>query len=68
MFSYSSTTFVSTARSPLHSPFTDTPFAHFDRNRCYHAALCAVRVPRQVRQLLRIDVYAVDSGSAVTLV
>jgi hypothetical protein len=26
------------------------------------------RVPRRVRQLLRLDIYAVDSGGAVTLV
>jgi hypothetical protein len=28
----------------------------------------AERVPRRVRQLLRIDLYAVDSGGTVTLV
>jgi hypothetical protein len=49
-------------------PANDEPATRYAMVVPAEALRAAERVPRRVRQLLRIDIYAVDSGGAVTLV
>jgi hypothetical protein len=49
-------------------PAEDEPATRYAVVVPAEALRAAERVPRRVRQLLRIDIYAVDSGGAVTLV
>jgi hypothetical protein len=49
-------------------PAEDEPATHYAVVVPAEAVRAAERVPRRVRQLLRIEIYAVDSGGAVTLI
>jgi hypothetical protein len=49
-------------------PDEDQPATRYAIVVSTEALRAAQRIPRRVRQLLRIDVYTVDSGGAVTLV
>jgi hypothetical protein len=49
-------------------PAEDEPTTRYAVVVPTEALAAAERVPRRVRQLLRIDIYAVDSGGAVTLI
>lgn len=49
-------------------PAEDEPATRYAIVVPTEALRAAERVPRRVRQLLRTDIYAVDSGGAVTLI